>query len=255
VYYSNSLRIFAHDLKFNNQNSQTMKQKILALLIAKFSGVRKDGLAVLAGVLALQVTTDDEAKGIVDKLTDAQVNDFVKDYRSDVDKEVNESNKTYETTLRKKYDFKEKTTVEPGNEDDPNKGGEKTLEERIAAAVAAANKPLLDRLNAYAEKDTFDSRTKQLNDILNGCKDEAFKAKALKDFTRMKFDNDDSFNEYLADTKTDVESANQRVADSNMSSESKPFFANKGDDGVSKGVASYVESLKPGGDTFTGKEV
>ena len=59
-----------------------MKKKILALLIAKFSGVRKDGLEILAGVLALQATTDDEAKGIVDKLTDAQVNDFVKDYRS-----------------------------------------------------------------------------------------------------------------------------------------------------------------------------
>lgn len=232
-----------------------MKQKILALLIVKFSGVRKDGLAVLAGVLALQATTDDEAKGIVDKLTDAQVNDFVKDYRSDVDKEVNESNKTYETTLRKKYDFKEKTTVEPGNVDDPNKGGEKTLEERIAAAVAAANKPLLDRLNAYAEKDTLDSRTKQLNDILNGCKDEAFKAKALKDFARMKFDDDNAFTEYLADTKTDIESANQRIADADLGGEHRPLFSQKTDAGVSKGVADFIAASKPGGDAFSGKEV
>jgi len=230
-----------------------MKKTILALLIAKFSGVRKDGLAVLAGVLALQATTEDEAKGIVEKLTDAQVNDFVKDYRSDVDKEVNESNKTFESNLRKKYDFKEKET-EPGG--DPS---EKTDPNDIAAmvksAIADAVKPLQDELNGYRASALSDSRLKQLNEILGGCKDEAFKAKALKDFGRMTFNDDDAFNEFLTDTKTDVESANQRVADSNLSSESRPFFANKGDDGVSKGVAEFVESQKPGSDTFTGKEV
>lgn len=230
-----------------------MKKTILALLIAKFSGVRKDGLAVLAGVLALQATTEDEAKGIVEKLTDAQVNDFVKDYRSDVDKEVNESNKTFESNLRKKYDFKEKET-EPGG--DPS---EKTDPNDIAAmvksAIADAVKPLQDELNGYRANALSDSRLKQLNEILGGCKDEAFKAKALKDFGRMTFNDDDAFNEFLNDTKTDVESANQRVADSNLSSESRPFFANKGDDGVSKGVAEFVESQKPGSDTFTGKEV
>lgn len=230
-----------------------MKKTILALLIAKFSGVRKDGLAVLAGVLALQATTEDEAKGIVEKLTDAQVNDFVKDYRSDVDKEVNESNKTFESNLRKKYDFKEKET-EPGG--DPS---EKTDPNDIAAmvksAIADAVKPLQDELNGYRANALSDSRLKQLNEILGGCKDEAFKAKALKDFGRMTFNDDDAFNEFLNDTKTDVESANQRVADSNLSSESRPFFANKGDDGVSKGVAEFVESQKPGSDTFTGKQV
>ena len=230
-----------------------MKKTILAVLIAKFSGVRKDGLAVLAGVLALQATTEDEAKGIVEKLTDAQVNDFVKDYRSDVDKEVNESNKTFESNLRKKYDFKEKET-EPGG--DPS---EKTDPNDIAAmvksAIADAVKPLQDELNGYRANALSDSRLKQLNEILGGCKDEAFKAKAVKDFGRMTFNDDDAFNEFLNDTKTDVESANQRVADSNLSSESRPFFANKGDDGVSKGVAEFVESQKPGSDTFTGKEV
>ena len=230
-----------------------MKQTILALLIAKFSGVRKDVLEVLAGVLALQATNEDEAIGIVDKLTDAQVSEFGKDYRSGVDKEVNESNKTFESNLRKKYDFKEKET-EPGG--DPS---EKTDPNDIAAmvksAIADAVKPLQDELNGYRANALSDSRLKQLNEILGGCKDEAFKAKALKDFGRMTFNDDDAFNEFLNDTKTDVESANQRVADSNLSSESRPFFANKGDDGVSKGVAEFVESQKPGSDTFTGKEV
>ncbi len=232
-----------------------MKKKILALLIAKFSGVRKDGLSVLAGVLALQATTEDEAKGIVDKLTDAQVNDFVKDYRSDVDKEVNESNQTYESNLRKKYDFKEKE-IEPG--DDPtkkNQPGGDNIADLVKAAVADAVKPLQDELAGYRAKGLAETRLQALNDVLNGCKDEAFKAKAVKDFSRMSFTDDNAFNEYLTETKTDVESANQRVADSNLSTETRPFFANKENNGVSKGVAEFVESQKPGADTFSGKEV
>ena len=58
-----------------------MKKTILALLVAKFQGVRKDGLSVMAGILALQAATEEEAKTLVDKLTDAQVNEFIKDYR------------------------------------------------------------------------------------------------------------------------------------------------------------------------------
>lgn len=230
-----------------------MKQTILALLIAKFSGVRKDVLEVLAGVLALQATNEDEAKGIVEKLTDAQVSEFGKDYRSGVDKEVNESNKTFESNLRKKFDFKEKET-EPGG-DHSDKTDPNDIAAMIKNAIADAVKPLQDELNGYRANALSDSRFKQLNEILGGCKDEAFKAKALKDFGRMTFNDDEAFNEFLTDTKTDVESANQRVADSNLSSESRPFFANKGDDGVSKGVAEFVESQKPGSDTFTGKQV
>ena len=43
-----------------------MKETILALLIAKFSGVRKDGLTALARSLALQCATEDDAKALVD---------------------------------------------------------------------------------------------------------------------------------------------------------------------------------------------
>ena len=82
-----------------------MKDKIIALLVAKFAGVRKDGLARLAGALALNATTEEEAGALVEKLTKEQVDDYIKDYRKDVDKEVSESNQTYEGTLRKKYDL------------------------------------------------------------------------------------------------------------------------------------------------------
>ena len=229
-----------------------MKKTILALLVAKFQGARKDGLNVLAGILALQASTEDEAKALVEKITDAQVNEFIKDYRKDVDKEVSESNKTFETNLRKKYDFKEKET-EPGG--DPNKNPE-NLAEIVKAAVAAAVKPFEEKLSGYETKNIADSRLAKLNEKLNDCKDETFKAQTLKDFARMTFANDDDFTQYLNDNTTDIANANQNVANAALGGASgKPLFAQKGDDGISKSVADFVASQKPEASAFTGKEV
>ena len=226
-----------------------MKKTILALLVAKFQGARKDGLNVLAGILALQASTEDEAKALVEKITDAQVNEFIKDYRKDVDKEVSESNKTFETNLRKKYDFKEKE-VEPGN--DPSKNPN-DIAEIVKAAVAAAVKPFEEKLSGYETKNIADSRLAKLNEKLN---DETFKAQTLKDFARMTFATDDDFTQYLNDKTADIATANQNMANAALGGASgKPLFAQKGDDGISKGVADYVASQKPEANAFTGKEV
>ena len=84
-------------------------QQILALLIAKFSGVRKDGLEQMARTLALQCTNEDEAKTLIEKITDAQVNEFVKEYRKIVDKEVSDgctlSNKSAQLELQLSLGF------------------------------------------------------------------------------------------------------------------------------------------------------
>lgn len=229
-----------------------MKKTILALLVAKFQGARKDGLNVLAGILALQASTEDEAKTLVEKITDAQVNEFIKDYRKDVDKEVSESNKTFEANLRKKYDFKEKV-VEPGNNPPENPND---IAEIVKAAVAAAVKPFEEKLSGYETKNIADSRLAKLNEKLNECKDETFKAQTLKDFARMTFANDDDFTQYLNDKTTDIANANQNVANAALGGASgKPLFAQKGDDGISKSVADFVASQKPENDTFKGKEV
>ena len=229
-----------------------MKKTILALLVAKFQGVRKDALGVLASVLALQATNEDEAKALVEKVTDAQVTEFAKDYRADVDKEVSESNKTFETNLRKKYDFKEKQS-EPGIPPTENPNDIAAI---VKEAVAAAVKPFEEKLSGYETKNIADSRLAQLNEKLNGCKDETFKAQTLKDFARMTFANDDDFTQYLNDKTADIATANQNMANVALGGASgKPLFAQKGDDGISKGVADYVASQKPEANAFTGKEV
>ena len=195
-----------------------MKKTILALLVAKFQGVRKDALGVLASVLALQATNEDEAKALVEKITDAQVTEFAKDYRADVDKEVSAA--------------------------------------IVKEAVAAAVKPFEEKLSGYEAKNIAETRLAALNEKLNGCKDETFKAQTLKDFARMSFATDDDFTQYLNDKAADIETANQNVANAALGGASgKPMFAQKNEDGISKGVAEYVESQKPGNDNFTGKEI
>ena len=236
-----------------------MKEKILALLIAAFAGVRKDGLNQLARVIALQSTTYDEAKAIVDKLTEAQVNDFVKDYRADVDKELSEGNKTFETNLKKKYDFVAKTTNEPGKGGKTGKDGDNEpndMAAMIKSAVAESVAPLQERLMKLDSENIAKSRLTLLNDKLNTCKDDNFKAKALKDFSRMSFGSDDEFNEYLKDTETDIATANQSKADADLGKQGSPLFNTKEEKtGVSTAVAEYVAEQKPENNAFAGKEV
>lgn len=230
-----------------------MKKTILALLVAKFQGVRKDGLTALARSLALQCTTEDEAKTLVEKLTDAQVNEYVKEFRADVDKEVSESNKTYEANLKKKYDFVDKgKRDEPGDpKPDPN-----NISEIVKAAVAEAVKPFQEKLSGYERDNIAKSRLQSLNEKLANCKDENFKNQTLKDFARMKFDTDDDFNEYLTEKEKDIATANQNKADIDLSnSGGSPLFAQKEESGISKGVAEFVASQKPENSTFTGKEI
>jgi len=232
-----------------------MKEKILALLMAAFTGVRKDGLNQLARTIALQAATEDEAKTLVDKLTKAQVDEFVKEYRAEVDKEVSDGNKTYESNLKKKFDLVEKKNPEPGSDDKMPKGGD-DIAALVKAAIAESISPLQAKLEGYEKGEIAKTRLQSLSEKLSTCKDDNFKAQALKDFGRMNFNSDEEFNEYLAEKETAIATANQNVADAALGGQGKPFFAQKADDGVSKGVADYVASQKPDSKTeLSGREV
>lgn len=230
-----------------------MKEKILALLIAAYSGVRKDGLAHLAAALALQATTEDEAKTLVEKLTEAQVNDFVKDYRKDVDKEVSEANKTYEGTLKKKFDFVEKksnpddddSTKKPLNDDAP----------AWAKALIDQNKALADKLNAIEGQKVTDTRLQMLEGKFAGVPD-SYKSQRLAD-AKLFINNLDEagFNEYLTKTESDIAAFNQELADKGLSGQGKPMFGQKDNNGVSSGVAAFIQSQTQEKSPLTGKEV
>lgn len=230
-----------------------MKEKILALLLAQFVGVRKDGLAQLARSLALQCATEEEAKALVDKLTDAQVREFVKEFRADVDKEVSDGNKTFEANLRKKFDLVQKQDTNAGDGKQDTNGG--AGEDAVAAAVAKALEPFTKMMNDLNAKSVNETRLQQLNEKLGNCKDDTLRQRILKDFARMSFDSDESFAEYLEEAATDIATANQKLADEGLANQGSPLFAQKDENGVSSAVQSFVRSQTPEGNMFAGKEV
>ena len=229
-------------------------QQILALLQAKFAGVRKDGLAQLARMIALQVTSQEEAQALIDQLDVEKVTETVKDYRKDVDKEVSEANKTYEGNLKKKFKFVELDDPTPA--DDPTKKtNPDDLQAAIKAAVAEVVKPLNDEIAALKGSKISESRLQTLTEKLGSCKDETFKAKVLKDFNRMSFTDDNAFNEYLTETETDIAAFNQDLANKGLGEQGKPMFGQKNNDGVSSGVASFIQSQTEKENSLGGKEV
>ena len=70
---------------FAKTNFKRMKETILQLLENKFQGARKDGLNILAGVLAMTATDEETAQKVVDSLTADQVKNFIVDFRKSAD--------------------------------------------------------------------------------------------------------------------------------------------------------------------------
>ena len=235
-----------------------MREIIIALLTAQFAGVRKDVLNSLARSLALQVSNEDEAKALVGKLTREQVEGYGREYRAEVDKEVSESTRTFEANFRKKYNIADGKT-EPGGGDGGSKGkgeGADDIQQLIKAAVSEALKPMQETIAGYEADKVGKARLQALTEKLASCKDETFKAQAVKDFKRMQFESDDAFTEYLTEKETDIAAANQAMADAALTGQGKPMFGGKDEKtGVSSAVAAYVQSQTKTDDKFTGNEV
>lgn len=228
-------------------------EQIAALLVAKFPGVRKDGLAQIARVIPFQVTTDDEIQALIDKLEVDKVTEAVKEFRKNVDKEVSDATKTHETNLKKKFDFKEKK-VEPGEPTPPGPADPSDVASIIKAAVAEAVKPLQDRLTSFEGERTTGSRLQTLEGKIKDMP-ETFKAKVLKDFKRMNFQDDTAFNEYLTETETDIAAFNQELADSGLGQQGKPL-AGKDKEGGEVAAAAIAETRNSGASAgVTGKKI
>lgn len=211
-----------------------MKEKILALLLAKFAGVRKDGLAQLATAMAIQAADETDATAMVEKISLEKVNDFVKDWRKDVDKEVSGAKKVIEDNLKEKYDFVEKK-ADPGKDPQPKEGDVPAW----AKELLDSNNELKSKLAGFEGEKVKQSRVQMLEGKLKDVP-ETFKAQKLKDFGRMNFDSDESFNEYLTEFDTDISAFNQEMADTKLLGGSKPIFGSKDKDGVSSAVSSYI---------------
>lgn len=189
-----------------------MYKVLLALLMAKFTQARKDGLQQLARSMALQISNETEAEALVEKMEAEQVTNFIKDYRREVDSEISKSTKTYEDTMKSKYDLVEKKSQN-------SEAGD--ISELIADAVKLAIKPLQEELTQLKSGHIVDTRKQTLQAKLKDAP-EPFKNTVLKHFQKMDFKNDEDFNDFLSETEDDLKVFEQEVANSGLGSFPRP---------------------------------
>jgi hypothetical protein len=221
-----------------------MKEKLLALLVAKFKGVSEATLERIATKKAGSVSDESQLQSVADSI------DFGQILQSEVDSKITDANKKAIQNYEATHKLKDGKPVDQNPADpDPNKGKDDPLK-AFAALLDEKMKPLQDELASFKSGKTLDSRKKTLTERLSDKKykniPEKIKAKIHKDFERMSFQKDEDFDAFLQDTETDLAAINQEVAELGLSQHGSPVFNRKEKDGVSSSVQAYVDANKEG---------
>lgn len=216
----------------------TTKEITEKLLLEKFAGARKDALGQLASVIALQSDTEEEVQAAVEKLTDEKVNAFTKEYRSGVDREVTAARKKIMDGLTSQKSARSETET-PKAEGDTNTDNT-DITALIAKAIAEATQPLREQVETLSRANVGKNRLERLNEALKDCKDDTLRTSTLRNYNRMAFEGDDAFDTFLEETKSDVQQANQNLADASLSNFKSPFKASD----KSTAEEDFVEAMK-----------
>lgn len=242
-----------------------MIKTILALLEAKFPGVRKDVLQNLAGVMALQVEDEAGANDVVGKLTADKVSAFGQQYRSAIDREIQQSVQTNEQNLRNKYNFVEKQNQQQQQQQqqqqnqqqqqqqEQQQAGGITLDQ-IRALMAEQMQPFAQRLDAIdAQKVAQTRRETYVGKLKEAKLDEAMIGMMTSQFDMMQFADDNAFNAFMAGQQPNIDKLAQQAANNLLRQDTKPSFASVNNDGVSNAVEAYLK--KEGGNGLGGKAI
>lgn len=213
-------------------------EKLIELLKQKFSGIRPDVLAQLASSMILVATTEDEQKSMVEKLTQAQVEAFGKDYRKAVDTEVSNSTKTFEENLKKKFDFVEKQKTPPT----PPKEEDKPQDDERFSAMQKTIDELKGTIAGMQKEGQSKVRSAKYGEILNGCKDENLKSFFSRQLPLLQNLDDEAFENELKSLQGDVDKANQLFAERSLPTHvtTKTIIDEKQ---VSPGMKAYVDKM------------
>jgi len=203
-----------------------MEEKILPLLKAKFSGEREDGLGILAGAIALQADTEENATKAVEALTPDKVKSFIVNWRKTADSELTKANKTHEETLKKKFDFVEKKNPNPNPNPDPNPNPSNNIDEIVAAALKKHFEPLQQKLELLENGKTAELRLNKLNEVLKEA-NPLFKTQTLKSFSKINFDTEEDFTAYIDEVRADSTQFTQELVNQGLLNNGKTFFPNQ----------------------------
>lgn len=188
-----------------------MKILILNALKAKFIGVSENILNRIADKLAKTVTKEDDVAAAVEAVTFQQVID------SESDRRATEASQTAVTNYEKRHSLKEGKPVtggEQGKENEPGGGNQVELPEDTPVwakvmvtqnqELAKTNKILADRLASLEGDKVTSSRRQQLEAVIGTASDK-FKTRITKNYERMNFSDDEDYNAWLEEIKTEAE--------------------------------------------------
>lgn len=214
-------------------------EQILALLGKKFPGMRKDALQNMASVIALQVEDEAAAQTIIDHMTADNVQKFVQTYRSNIDREIQQSNQTVEQNLRNKYNFVEKQTQQQQQQQQQQDGA--LTFEQLKTLFAEQLAPLTQRMDAYDLQRVGAARRETYLGKLKAAKlSEAMIDMMSAQFDRMSFKDDAEFNSFLESSQPTIDKLSQQVANETLRNDRTPGFNTVNQDGVSKAVSDYL---------------
>lgn len=218
---------------FAKTNFKRMKETILQLLETKFQGARKDGLNLLAGVLAMTATDEETAQKVVDSLTADQVKNFITDFRKGADAEITKATKTAEENLRAKYNFVDKNAEPPKPETEP---GKPNFEELIKKALEPYTKEIADLKGQTIKnqrKEKFSKAIETAPDTL--------KSILIENFENSNFETENDFEEYLKSKSEQAQKLNQDFNNAKLGAMAKPGQSNINPSDVSVGMREYVK--------------
>lgn len=186
-----------------------MKNKIVEALKNKYKnlGLSDKALEALANMLVLTTTEEANIETAVNG-----VEEIAKSFQSEADRIRTEA---------------AKAKTDPSKKDgDANKGGKTEPDQEVPAwakGLIESNKALTEKLQAFESGKATESRKQILEGKLKDAP-KAFKNKVLKDFERMKFEQEEDFTKYVNETEADLAEFNQEIANIGLTGHRPPIM-------------------------------
>lgn len=205
-----------------------LKRFILEALKTKFEGIDAKVLTRIAAKLAKTVKTEEEATTAVEELTLQQVIDSYSDSR------VTEAQEKAIGSYEKKHGLKDGKRIKPEDADDADvddlgeedndddvvvnipKGGKGNGKgkgdetQTLLKALIKSNQAMMKEIASIKGEKIADTRKSRLTDLLKDAP-EKLKNRYEKDFSRMHFETDDDFEEWLEDITLDIEDISSSI--------------------------------------------
>lgn len=235
-----------------------MKDKIKSQLKAKFPTLKEIHLNTIASILSLQTAKEEDIKPMVEKLSNEQITETLKDMSAHLDTEIKTAVANKEKEIKEKFELVEKNKpLEKPLEKPTEKPIEKPvddLEKKIEAVVSKVLSPIAEKIASFETASIQQKRNERLNTILKDCKDENFTKDLKEYFSNMSFKDDNTFEEFITKQTEKISEVNQRFNENKMQMGS-PVFNTRADDGVSQAVKDFLNTKTDEKDPLNGKKL